>query len=477
MTNSYYNPTGSPLDHSAGVSQSMRNEFSLIQAGFQYLSMVVNGFAGAALVTATETGTATAHVLTPSTPITAYTAFMTLMYLPAHSNTGACTVNVSGLGAKNILHINQAVPTSGDIIAGQVLELIYDGTNFINACGFLMRTGNQVLNGNLSITGALGVAGATTLPTATTIGTTTAAELGYVHGVTSAIQAQIDAEIATRTANDNTEIALRTAADLLLAPLTGADFSGAITIQAPTLSTNPATKAYVDLSISSSGVSPAWVSGQTYILGATVYSPIDFKTYRHSTATSSLTTDPFYDGANWNSLSSAIDRVTYDNRAILRTSRGGAISVESLGLFYWVSGSTEPDDDETAFATSTGAWELVAADADYVFASWLASFEALQAAVDDNAAKNLFGSFSMTLTSLSAITASSFTATVLGAVTGDRVIVTPGDAFGTSTTDQSKLSYTAYVSTPNIVTISIRNASATAATMTASTWSILVIKQ
>jgi len=317
MTNSYYNPTGSPLDHSAGVALSMRNEFSLIQAGFQYLSMVVDGFTGAALVTGTGTGTATAHVLTPSTAITAYTPFMTLMYLPAITNTGACTVNVSGLGAKSILHINQSTLTAGDIIAGQVIELIYDGTNFINACGFLMRTGNQALNGGLSITGALAVFGTTALPAATTIGTTTAAELSYVHGVTSAIQAQINAEIATRTANDNAEIATRTdndnaeialriAADLLLAPLVGAAFSGAITVQAPSLAANPATKAYVDASISSSGVAPAWVSGQTYTLGAAVFSPINFQTYRHSTTTSSLTIDPSLDSLNWTIVGSSV---------------------------------------------------------------------------------------------------------------------------------------------------------------------------
>ena len=179
-----------------------------------------------------------------------------------------------------------------------------------------------------------------------------------------------------------------------------------------------------------------------------------------------------------------ITTYTYDSRASLRSVEVGFALIESLGLFQWVSGSTEPDDDETAFKTATGVWELVATDPDTVFASWLASFDALQANVDDiaaivtaNAAKQLFGSFSMTLTSLAAITSSAFTATVLGAVPGNTVMVTPGNSFGTSTTDQSRLSYTAYVSAANTVTISVRNASAAAASMAASTWSILIIKQ
>jgi len=187
---------------------------------------------------------------------------------------------------------------------------------------------------------------------------------------------------------------------------------------------------------------------------------------------------------------------TYALRSDLRALDGSAVPavVESLGLFTWVTGSTEPDDDETCFATATGAWELRAADPDYVFASWLADFDNVQGRATDletratadeaaitvlNAAnaKILRGSFSMTLTSLATITSSTFTATVTGAATGDNVFVTPGNSFGTAAADQGKLSFAAYVSATDTVTVSIRNASASTASMTASTWSVLVIKQ
>ena len=176
-------------------------------------------------------------------------------------------------------------------------------------------------------------------------------------------------------------------------------------------------------------------------------------------------------------ITGVITTYSYDNRASLRAVEAGFSLIESLGLFKWVAGSTEPDDDETAFKTATGVWELVATDPDTVFASWLASFDTLQANIDDIAAKQLFGSFAMTLTSLNGATSSDFTATVLGAVAGDTVMVTPGNSFGTSGSDRSRLSYTAYVSAANTVTISIRNASAAIASMTASTWSILIIKR
>lgn len=179
---------------------------------------------------------------------------------------------------------------------------------------------------------------------------------------------------------------------------------------------------------------------------------------------------------------------TYELRGELRTmiSPDRAI-VEGLGLFIWTLGSTEPDDDETCFATATGAWTLEAASWDVAYAYWLADHSIQEENLEDLglrataleaiAVKSLRGTFSMTLTSLSAVTSSIFTATIAGAALGDIVIVTPGDQFGTSAADKGALSYAACVSAANTVTISIRNASAASASMTASTWAVLVIKQ
>ena len=160
----------------------------------------LNGFSGAILLTATETGTAAAHVLTPTTALVGYTTGLMLLYRPTNAGTGALTVNVSALGAKSVKTIAGADPTSGDILANQPVLLMYDGTNFVILAGseYLSKTGNQTLTGNLTLTGnqtvggTLGVTGATTLPADTTIGTLTPTELSYVDGVTSAIQAQID---------------------------------------------------------------------------------------------------------------------------------------------------------------------------------------------------------------------------------------------------------------------------------------------
>lgn len=125
------------------------------------LKQCFTGFTGSILVTATDTGTAGAHVLTPSTALLSYTTGLMLLYRPVNAGTGALTVNVSGLGAKNVKTLLGADPTSGDIVANQPILLMYDGTNFVIIAGseMLLRTGNQTMTGNLTMVGTQAVTG------------------------------------------------------------------------------------------------------------------------------------------------------------------------------------------------------------------------------------------------------------------------------------------------------------------------------
>lgn len=191
--------------------------------------------------------------------------------------------------------------------------------------------------------------------------------------------------------------------------------------------------------------------------------------------------------AVWTKIKTGAEVYPYTSRATLRTlspAAGDAVIVVGLGLFNWFAGSVLLDDDETAFSTASGQWLLAAADPDYVYAATLAdmddlsgSVSTLDATVSTLSGKFLRGSFTMSLTSLATVASSSFTVTVTGAAVGDSVIVNPGDQFGTSTADQGRLSYVAYVSAANTVTVTIRNASAATAALSASTWQVLVIKQ
>lgn len=77
------------------------------------------------------TGSSNAYVLTPSTPLTAYSAGQRVMAISNFANTGACTANISNLGAKNIKLTSGNDPLSGQIQNSQLMDMIYDGTSLI----------------------------------------------------------------------------------------------------------------------------------------------------------------------------------------------------------------------------------------------------------------------------------------------------------------------------------------------------------
>lgn len=70
-----------------------------------------------------------AYAITPTPAITAYTAGQIITFKAGTANTGSATLNVSGLGAKTITkNVTDALVT-GDILAGQIITVEYDGTN------------------------------------------------------------------------------------------------------------------------------------------------------------------------------------------------------------------------------------------------------------------------------------------------------------------------------------------------------------
>lgn len=78
---------------------------------------------------ATATGTDT-YALTLSPAITAYAAGQRFTVIFTNANTGAATINVSALGAKDITKNGTTALVAGDIPAGSMMILLYDGTRF-----------------------------------------------------------------------------------------------------------------------------------------------------------------------------------------------------------------------------------------------------------------------------------------------------------------------------------------------------------
>jgi hypothetical protein len=78
------------------------------------------------VVTASGTNTYTA---TLSPVITSYASNHRYFIKFTNANTGAATLNLNGLGAKSIVKNGNTALVSGDIAAGQILAIAYDGTN------------------------------------------------------------------------------------------------------------------------------------------------------------------------------------------------------------------------------------------------------------------------------------------------------------------------------------------------------------
>jgi len=109
------------------------------------LHQLSEGMQSAAVCYGVDTGSvnAMAVTLTPA-PLKYYTG-MTIRVKVGNSNTGPMTINVNNLGIVNVKRGNGAALASGDINAGMVAQLCFDGTNFqvTNFAGFSATTQNN----------------------------------------------------------------------------------------------------------------------------------------------------------------------------------------------------------------------------------------------------------------------------------------------------------------------------------------------
>lgn len=97
------------------------------------------------LTTIAGTDTITASI-TPSP--TAYAAGQTFRFVPAGANTtNAVTLNLNGLGAKNITKNGTEPLSAGDIAGGSMVEVIYDGTQFQILSPGTVQKGSSYIRG------------------------------------------------------------------------------------------------------------------------------------------------------------------------------------------------------------------------------------------------------------------------------------------------------------------------------------------
>lgn len=125
------------------VSDIVTGNPKTVQAALLLPESVRNG--SKQYATGTQTGGVYAVTLAPVA--TTYAAGMSVCFLADSPNTGAVSVNVNGLGNKNIFTRAGAALAPNDILAGQIVELVYDGTRFLmlNALSAAQVTANHIL--------------------------------------------------------------------------------------------------------------------------------------------------------------------------------------------------------------------------------------------------------------------------------------------------------------------------------------------
>jgi len=133
------------------------------------------------LVTVSGTDTLTGSV-TPA--LTAYAAGNLFSFVVANTNTTAVTINIDGNGAKAITRTGSTALVAGDMVAGQVAVIEYDGTRFqlLNANSFTNLLVSGTLNyGGVTLTNAVTGTGKMVLDTSPTVNNPTVTN--YVESV------------------------------------------------------------------------------------------------------------------------------------------------------------------------------------------------------------------------------------------------------------------------------------------------------
>lgn len=138
------------LTKMAGIVANGNADTALDKNSSQYLQAVLHAVLGAN--TFDESGVADVYVLdvVGDNPAPAnYSSNMNVVFIPGNTNTGASTIDVEGLGVKDI-RLGGVALVGAEIVAGVRTTLVYDKVNgwfeLITTTGKLVQSVNDVLN-------------------------------------------------------------------------------------------------------------------------------------------------------------------------------------------------------------------------------------------------------------------------------------------------------------------------------------------
>lgn len=145
-----------------------------------------------------DTGSANAYAIAPSPAITAYTVGQMFSFKAVNANTTASTLNVNALGVKTIKNSLGGDLVANDILAGQIVVVEYDGTNF----QMTSPLGNQTATALKSATTIVSVSAATA-PTSGQVLTATAGTTATWQTLPTTYAAGVIADLVTTATGNN----------------------------------------------------------------------------------------------------------------------------------------------------------------------------------------------------------------------------------------------------------------------------------
>lgn len=129
MTNGYFNHTNPLTRQTLARAEAVNGIFESVASGFDKLP-TEDEIKQGRINYVEDTGAANAYVVDPTYPISSYTAGLLVLFKPAHANTGASTINVSGLGVVAIKRFDGTDLQANDIPSGAVVAIRHNGTHF-----------------------------------------------------------------------------------------------------------------------------------------------------------------------------------------------------------------------------------------------------------------------------------------------------------------------------------------------------------
>lgn len=132
------------------LTEKLKDKISQAFADARYAQKTV--IQAGSLTYAVAAGTANTYTASLSPNLTAYTTGMIIKVLINVANTGASTINIDTLGAKNIKLANGLNVVAGHLPANYMAELYYNGTDFI-----LLNPAPVAYNTQMDATGTIAV--------------------------------------------------------------------------------------------------------------------------------------------------------------------------------------------------------------------------------------------------------------------------------------------------------------------------------